>query len=128
MLKVLQTAYPKFYKNLSKKEKEDIIVLWTGMFEEIPSMNVLKAVGEFVKNDNKGFPPTIGQINHLIIKGSFITFDNDHFETPDIEEYRELHKKICGDKEEPTNLSGENLKKHLLKEMLNTIRFGMAEK
>ena len=56
----IRAAYPNYYKN--QAEVNDAISLWSEMLAEDKADYIAKAVKDFIKNDNTGFPPTIGQI------------------------------------------------------------------
>lgn len=68
ILSVLKVAYPMFYKNITKKEAEDIITLWTEMFADDDFNLVKTAVKAHIATDAKGFPPIIGQIKESLVK------------------------------------------------------------
>ena len=60
MLNILKKAYPSFYRNLTKQEAEDTVVLYEEMFKDCDSRIVLHAVKELI-NTNE-YPPTIASI------------------------------------------------------------------
>lgn len=62
IMSVLRGAYPHFYREISKQEAYDIINLWTDMFSQDDVSIVAAAVKSLIDGDNKGFPPTIGQV------------------------------------------------------------------
>ena len=60
IMTAIRAAYPNYYKN--QAEVNDAISLWSEMLAEDKADYIAKAVKDFIKNDNTGFPPTIGQI------------------------------------------------------------------
>ena len=62
IMSVLRGAYPHFYRDISKQEAYDTINLWTDMFSHDDASIVSAAVKSLIDGDNKGFPPTIGQV------------------------------------------------------------------
>lgn len=62
IMAVLRGAYPQFYRGISRAEAEDTVNLWTDMFRADDPALVAAAVKSVIEGDEKGFPPTIGQI------------------------------------------------------------------
>lgn len=60
---VLETAYPNYYKNSANREQA--VALWAELFTDDDPNVVAAAVKAFIVNDEKGFPPSIGQIKKL---------------------------------------------------------------
>ena len=63
IMSAIKVAYPSYYKN--QTEIDDATTLWTEMLSEDDPAYIAKAVKQFIKTDNKGFPPSIGQIRTL---------------------------------------------------------------
>lgn len=68
IMKVLQAAYPNFYKGMTKGAADDIVDLWATMFADDPVEVVAVAVKGHIASDAKGFPPHIGAIKEAIGK------------------------------------------------------------
>lgn len=66
IMSVLRGAYPQFYRDISKAEALDTINLWADMFANDDAALVGAAVKSLIEGDEKGFPPTIGQIKAKI--------------------------------------------------------------
>lgn len=62
IMSVLRGAYPSFYRDISKAEALDTINLWTDLFANDDAALVGAAVKSVIEGDEKGFPPTIGQV------------------------------------------------------------------
>lgn len=62
IMSVLRGAYPQFYRNISKTEALDTIALWCDMFQDDEASLVAAAVKSVIEADEKGFPPSIGQV------------------------------------------------------------------
>lgn len=62
LMAVMEAAYPAFYKQAGRAEKETAANLWAEMFAEDDAVLVAGAVKAFIAGDKSGFPPTIGQI------------------------------------------------------------------
>lgn len=62
MMALLQATYPAYYKDVSDDDAASIVTLWNEMFADDPAELVTAAVKRLILSDNKGFPPTIGQI------------------------------------------------------------------
>lgn len=65
IMAILKTAYPSYYKGGSNPEQA--AALWTELFADDDALVVATAVKTFIANDEKGFPPAIGQIKKLVI-------------------------------------------------------------
>lgn len=68
IMKVLQAAYPNFYKGMTKDSADGIVDLWATMFLDDPVEVVAVAVKSYIASDTKGFPPHIGAIKEAIGK------------------------------------------------------------
>ena len=68
LLSVLKAAYPNFYKDMTRKDADHVIDLWTEMFKDEPVQLVALAVKRHIATDTKGFPPHIGAIKDAIVK------------------------------------------------------------
>ena len=66
ILKLLKTAYPKFYMNMTKDDAENTINLWLDMFKSDNPQTVMVAVKELISNFK--FPPTIADVKEQIAK------------------------------------------------------------
>lgn len=64
VLTVLKTAYPNFYKTLSKSDAENTIELWATMFESEPVNLVIEAVKTLICSLK--YPPTIADVKEKI--------------------------------------------------------------
>lgn len=62
IMAVLRGAYPQFYRDISRAEAEDTVNLWADMFKADEPTLVAAAVKSVIEGDEKGFPPTIGQV------------------------------------------------------------------
>lgn len=60
LLKILKTAFPRFYSNMTKEEAENTINLWVDMFKHEDPNLVIVATKELI-NDME-FPPAIATI------------------------------------------------------------------
>ena len=63
LMAIMRTAYPEYYRQ--QNDIEDTVNLWLEMLEGDDPIIISKAVKEFIKNDDKGFPPKIGQIREM---------------------------------------------------------------
>lgn len=68
LLSVLKAAYPNFYRDMTRKDADHVISLWTEMFKDEPAELVALAVKAHIATDKKGFPPHIGAIKDAIVK------------------------------------------------------------
>ena len=68
LLSVLKAAYPNFYRNMTRKDADQVISLWHEMFKDEPGGLVALAVKRHIATDTKGFPPHIGAIKDAIVK------------------------------------------------------------
>lgn len=64
LLGAIRAGYPRFYDGV--EDMDAIVDLWAGMFGDYPADLVMEAYRRFLTDDNKGFPPVIGQIMHQI--------------------------------------------------------------
>ena len=66
VLRLLQAAYPQYYKNLSKNKADEVLNLWSSMFAEDEVKPVLLAIKTYIASDTTGFPPPIGKIKETM--------------------------------------------------------------
>ena len=57
---VIKTAYPNYYHN--PQLVNDAITLWSSILKDDRVEDVMEGLYKFIREDNKGFPPVIGQI------------------------------------------------------------------
>lgn len=62
----MKAAYPNFYRGMGKADLEQILDLWTDMFQEDHPRIVAGAVKAFIATDSKGYPPVIGVIKDKV--------------------------------------------------------------
>lgn len=62
IMAILRGTYPQFYRGIDRKEAEDTVNLWLDMFRNENPALVGAAVKSVIEGDEKGFPPTIGQV------------------------------------------------------------------
>lgn len=62
IMDILTAAYPRFYSGADAAEMRKIMVLWAEMFSRDDVALVAAAVKSVIESDEKGFPPTIGQV------------------------------------------------------------------
>lgn len=72
VIATLAVAYPKFYADMDKERTQETIELWNYQFRDFPGNEVLYAIQQYISNDEKGFPPTIGKIKKTISKNYHI--------------------------------------------------------
>lgn len=60
VLKLLKTAYPRFYTDITKEEAENMVALWVDMFRHEDPTLVLLAVKELI--NTLKFPPTVADV------------------------------------------------------------------
>lgn len=75
MLTILKRAYPNFYKNFTKQEAEETVLLYEEMFKDYDSRIVLIAVKELINTYE--YPPTIATIKNKIYSLSNINEETD---------------------------------------------------
>lgn len=66
IMAVLRAAYPRYYSGQSRTDVEAAVNLWMAIFEDTPYNVVAAAVQAFIADDDKGFPPAVGQINRRV--------------------------------------------------------------
>ena len=66
ILKILKTAYPRFYADMNKQEAEDTINLWLDMFKGDDPRLVISAVKKLITELQ--FPPTIADVKQAMYK------------------------------------------------------------
>lgn len=65
LLSCISAVYPSFARD---RNPEIINGIWQRIFEEVPFKEVEQAFYEFIRRDTKGFPPTPGALNAMIIR------------------------------------------------------------
>ena len=68
IMDILTMVYPQFYSKQTEEEKYNVMELWASLFADEPGQLVAMAVKAFITSDDKGFPPSIGQIKTIIGK------------------------------------------------------------
>lgn len=68
LLSILKAAYPNFYRDMTRKDADQVVSLWSEMFKDEPVEVVALAVKAHIATDKKGFPPHIGAIKDAIVK------------------------------------------------------------
>lgn len=67
-LAVLMQFYPQFHKGESPEEALTTAKMWQSMFPEDDGKLVITAIKMFIASDQKGFPPSVGQIREKLVK------------------------------------------------------------
>lgn len=62
VMSVLRAAYPSFYRGMSRDDAENAVNLWEDIFRYDDAGAVGLAVRDFIAGDDKGFPPSPGQL------------------------------------------------------------------
>jgi hypothetical protein len=63
---VLKTAYPAFYRDMTRDGALQAVSLWTEMFAGDDAQTVSAAVKALIKTRKEGYPPTIGEVSEKI--------------------------------------------------------------
>ena len=63
---VLKTAYPSFYRDMTRETALQAVALWTEMFASDDARTVSAAVKSLIKTRKEGYPPTIGEVSDKI--------------------------------------------------------------
>ena len=66
IMDILETAYPQSYKNQTNERRLASADLWSAMFADDDLEIVAAAVKTYIVTEEKGFPPSIGQIKNKI--------------------------------------------------------------
>lgn len=66
ILTLINAAYPRFYSNTTKEDKQKATIVWQRFFADQPEKIVNAAVQMHIANSE--FPPTIAEINSNILK------------------------------------------------------------
>ncbi len=77
ILSVLKASYPSHYRGMTESDLDTMIEVWHEMFAEAEYPEMDKAVREYILTDKSGFPPSIGQLNHILYSrntaGAYLT-------------------------------------------------------
>ena len=66
IMDLITTAYPRFYANQSKEEKQHAIALWASMFSQESVEEVVAAVKLLIANNT--FPPVIAEVKEAVLR------------------------------------------------------------
>ena len=66
ILAVLKTAYPNFYRSMSREDAKAAVDLWLDLFADDPAPLVGAAVKALISTDLKGYPPHIGAVKEKL--------------------------------------------------------------
>ena len=67
ILGTLQTAYPSFYRGMSREQMEAAVKLWQDQFANVEYKMVEAAVRAIISTRVESYPPTIGTVNEMIL-------------------------------------------------------------
>ena len=62
ILAVLKAAYPHSFKDITKRDAESMITLWSTMFQADPYEVVSAAVAALISTRTVGYSPTVGEV------------------------------------------------------------------
>jgi len=62
ILGILRTAYPNFYRDVSRDAALQTVTLWAEMFRDDPAEIVTAAVKALIASRTEGWPPNIGEV------------------------------------------------------------------
>ena len=68
VLYTLKAAFPNSYKNMENGLSKSIVELWAASFDDIPFQQVYDAVLGWISTEDRGFPPSVGQIKNMLSK------------------------------------------------------------
>ncbi len=85
IMKILRTAYPRYYANTNKEDMINAINLWCEMFSDIDILTLATAVKSLISHFE--YPPTIADVKKEIVK--YIVKDDP------IDYWNEAYKMIC---------------------------------
>lgn len=68
VLYTLKAAFPNSYKNMENGLSKSIVELWAASFDDIPFKQVYDAVLGWISTEDRGFPPSVGQIKNMLSK------------------------------------------------------------
>lgn len=68
IIRVLEAAYPGFYRNKTADDRREALRLWHDMFAEDSGTMVGAAVKAYIATSTSGFPPDIGQIKQRLVR------------------------------------------------------------
>lgn len=66
IMTVLKTAYPSFYRDMTRETALQAVSLWAEMFSDDKPEIVAAAVKALIKTRKEGYPPTIGEVSAKI--------------------------------------------------------------
>ena len=61
-LGIIKVAFPYYYKDISKKEAENVVSLWCDIFADYDATLVVMAIKTIIASDPGSFPPSIGAV------------------------------------------------------------------
>lgn len=68
LLFITKANYPKFYKNITQAEIEDMVAVWHMCLKDYEYSLAQAGLKIFLTSDREGFPPSVGQIIDCIQK------------------------------------------------------------
>ena len=68
ILAVLQAAYPMFYRNQTRQQMQDTVLLWEDVFSDKDYNLVKAAVKALITTRTETFPPNVGSVIDMIQK------------------------------------------------------------
>ena len=75
IMEAIRLAYQKQFV-ITQADAEKTLALWSALFADTPYEEVNYAVKVFIMTDTSGFPPTIGQLNHIIAQAKMSGLPN----------------------------------------------------
>lgn len=68
VMALLKAVYPAYYRDMTRKDADAVVNVWSDMFTDEPVQLVAAAVKRLIASDTKGFPPVIGQVKEQIYR------------------------------------------------------------
>lgn len=79
----IMAIYPMHFKNYNKTLNDSIKKTWFNIFEDKPYQLIDSALNSFIATDTKGFPPTPGNINQMLLDMQEAANTNDQISESD---------------------------------------------
>lgn len=79
ILSVVNSTYPDRFRNFTNKQMDKTAIFWQRLFQDFSFEQVYAGLIAFIRQENKGFAPTPGQIIDRIVSLSVVVKGDEDF-------------------------------------------------
>lgn len=73
LITIIKSAYPRHFQNLSVPDAKNLAASWASILNDVPYDIAAAGLKNYIRTDNKGFPPSPGQILDSVVTDQGLT-------------------------------------------------------